>query len=249
MTRRLSASSKWSFCFVCILPVTRGLVAPPLAVHFRHMRKHKHATLGSMPDRSHAFVESGDEDGIRANETDGSESSAPPDKLKPMSRLAMAAADWMEEEEDHDELLAYWDRFDEAKSKSKNDGDSSSPSNTTPSIEEEYDYDADISTEERLDRYYQSRGIDKSAERKHVEQIDLAVASAVAAASALEAIRALEKVRPYLQVGSKRGGAALLELARAYLANGEEDEAFEICKDLMKSNPPRASDKGEEADG
>ena len=32
---------------------------------------------------------------------------------KPQSRLAMAAADWLEEE-DEDELAMYWDRFDAA---------------------------------------------------------------------------------------------------------------------------------------
>lgn len=151
----------------------------------------------------------------------------------------MAAADWLEEEED--ELLSYWDRYDAAKSNSGTASADGNKSSAASSVSAE----TDLSTEERLDRYFESRGIDKSTEKKHAPEIESAVSYATnSASSASEAIAALEKVRPYLQVGSKLGGTALLELAYAYQAAASDQEDYEgeykeICNAIIETNPLR----------
>mmetsp|Transcript_34115 Transcript_34115/g.50956 ORF Transcript_34115/g.50956 Transcript_34115/m.50956 type:complete len:82 (-) Transcript_34115:526-771(-) len=79
-----------------------------------------------------------------------------------MSRLIMAAADWMEKEED--ELNFYWEHYYNAKQSNTlksdltNDQNDEESQKTTPS---------DLSTEELLDRYFQKFGIDKRTEKEH----------------------------------------------------------------------------------
>ena len=112
---------------------------------------------------------------------DGEEEEAPvlsgaaaTNTTKSMSPLAMAAADWLEDEED--ELAAYWDRFDAAK---RGDGEikgSPAASGVSSPL-----LDADTTTEERLDSYYESRGIDKAAEATNRRTIESAVEEACAA--------------------------------------------------------------------
>lgn len=96
----------------------------------------------------------------------------------------MAAADWLEEEEE-DELTMYWDRFDAAKAASKtNVGEQAkdravqvSAGQSTPTSTKGGN-DANLSTEELLERYHESRGINKEEERKYGAQIEEATRSA-----------------------------------------------------------------------
>mmetsp|Transcript_32025 Transcript_32025/g.47115 ORF Transcript_32025/g.47115 Transcript_32025/m.47115 type:complete len:203 (+) Transcript_32025:210-818(+) len=150
---------------------------------------------------------------------------------KKMSRLAMAAADWMEEEED--ELNLYWERYDNAKQSKTPKPDLTNVPNdesTTTSA---------LSTEELLNRYFQKFGIDKRTEKEHVDEIlrALEIANAVTT-QPTQAIRVLEEVRPYLQIKSRLGGNALLELGAAYEDNDEYDKARDIYESL-KENPER----------
>jgi hypothetical protein len=152
---------------------------------------------------------------------------------KPQSRLARLAEDWLEEEED--ELLQYWERFDEktkqetviaveeeATSSDDSDGEPG-PANST------------LTTEQRLERYYDRRGIHKSNERKHANKIQAAIATAQAASTPEQAIAALVQVQPYLQSRTQLGGTALLELAIAlWQRDGHPDEA--LCEALL-DNP------------
>lgn len=150
---------------------------------------------------------------------------------KALSPLAMAAADWLDDEED--EISKYWEKFDDAKrgDRAKND-----VSRTASEAEEAPGAKSGATTEELLDNYYESRGINKAAEREHQGEIEGAVQEARAAESAEEAVRILEKVRPYLQQNTKLGGETLLELAECYEAKGESERADEIYGSLQ-SNP------------
>lgn len=153
----------------------------------------------------------------------------------------MAAADWLEEEEE-DELSMYWDRFDAAKAASKTNGGEQatdgavqvSAGQSTPTSTFD-DNNVDMSTEKLLERYHESRGINKEKERKYGVQIELATRSAKRASSASEAIRILNAVLPYLQYNTKLGGKAYLELAQALDANGDEGAATEIYRELATS--------------
>mmetsp|Transcript_58364 Transcript_58364/g.86793 ORF Transcript_58364/g.86793 Transcript_58364/m.86793 type:complete len:82 (+) Transcript_58364:40-285(+) len=79
-----------------------------------------------------------------------------------MSRLTMAAADWIEKEED--ELNLYHEHYYNAKQSNTlksdltNDQNDEEYQKTTPS---------DLSTEELLDRCFQKFGIDKRTEKEH----------------------------------------------------------------------------------
>lgn len=165
----------------------------------------------------------------------------PASKPKAMSRLAIAAADWMEEEED--ELFSYWDRFDDAKSNAKQKDRIAKTSTVTSLFTTDTEsnlLNTTISTEERLDRYFKSRGIDKSLEKKHSKDIERAMRYATnSALCPMDAIQELEKVQPYMQIGSNIGGSALLELAYAYQANGDIDEMVTICNMIIENNPLR----------
>eukprot|EP00978_Attheya_sp_CCMP212_P001218 scaffold2550_cov48-Attheya_sp.AAC.1 len=155
-------------------------------------------------------------------------------ETKSMSPLAMAAADWLEEEED--ELSLYWEKFDDA----KRDGLSNkSRVNTATELlvdEKNVSPVVAITTEELLDRYYESRGISRKTEQMHEQEIKDAVKAARKASSAEEAIRRLEVVRSYLQCNTQLGGNALLELAECYEANEEPEKALEIYE-KVRTNP------------
>lgn len=163
---------------------------------------------------------------------------------KPQSRLAMAAADWLEED-DGDELAMYWDRFDAAKAAAKSGGDRKKEQAEREVRQEggmavmTNDDDDEIadnaSTEELLERYHESRGINKEEERKYGPQIEEATRAAGCASSASEAIRILEAFRPYLQYNTKLGGNAYLELAQALDANEDVDAATDIYLELATS--------------
>jgi hypothetical protein len=138
---------------------------------------------------------------------------------KPQSRLARLAEDWLEEE---DELQLYWERFDE-----KTKQEEPLPATTI--------YDADdksLTTEQRLERYYDRRGISKRCEQEHAQEIKEALDKAQLAATPEQAIAFLEQVQPWLQINSKLGGTALLELAIALWQRDEiPDEA--LCQELL----------------
>ena len=151
---------------------------------------------------------------------------------KSLSPLAMAAADWLEEEED--ELAMYWDRYDVAKSDNSNNDIKEQPQQSTP---QPFDTES-ISTEERLDRYYESRNIDRGVERKHSTQIKQAIENSKKASSASEAIQYLTPIRQYLQYNTKLGGNAYFELAQALDASDQDDsirEATDIYEKLSSS--------------
>ena len=121
---------------------------------------------------------------------------------KGMSPLAMAAADWLEEEED--ELSKYWERFDDAKRVDRT-------ITSTDAISRPRTFDEQGltgTTEQLLDSYYRSRGIDKEAETKHRSTIENAVNKASKAASAEEAVRytqlheALKQANPHYKQAS-----------------------------------------------
>mmetsp|Transcript_28845 Transcript_28845/g.83696 ORF Transcript_28845/g.83696 Transcript_28845/m.83696 type:complete len:276 (+) Transcript_28845:2-829(+) len=163
---------------------------------------------------------------------------------KPQSRLAMAAADWLEEEED--ELSQYWDRFDAAKAASKGGdvrvtqtagraADQTTALPTSSDANTSTNNNVALSTEELLERYHESRGINKEEERKHGRQIEDAVRAAGRASSAKEAIRILDAVRPYLQYNTKLGGTAFLELAQAMEADGDCHAATKVYRELATS--------------
>jgi hypothetical protein len=153
-------------------------------------------------------------------------------KKASLSPLAMAAADWRDDEED--EISKYWERFDNSKradtattdvGRAVSDAGGAGRTSTSAAT-----------TEELLDSYFESRGINKAAERESQGEIENSVHAARRATSAEEAVRILEKARPFLQPNTKLGGGALLELAECYEAKGEPERADEIYYSL-KSNP------------
>ena len=157
---------------------------------------------------------------------------------KPMSRLAMAAADWLDDDDDgYDELSNYWNKFEEAKNnKSEKASLPKEVKSSSSSLSPPYgNINPTTTTEELLDRYYKGRGIDKSMESKYKDKIKDAIQKANNAPNASEAIKILQSVRPYMQPNTKFGGEALIELAQAYDANNEEDSACEIYTILLRS--------------
>lgn len=149
---------------------------------------------------------------------------------KGLSPLAMAAADWLEEEDD--ELAMYWDRFDAAKSGTK----------SITGHEDHEDEDSlpvlssnEKSTEQLLDGYYQRRGIDKGEEKKYAPLIRKATESSRKASSAEDALKIFKPVRQYLQFNTKLGGYAYLEIAKALDAIDDVNEATMIYEKLAAS--------------
>jgi hypothetical protein len=136
------------------------------------------------------------------------------------------AEEWLEEEEG-DELTKYWERFD---MKEKQE-----PTVVVAEKEEE-----NLSTEQRLERYYDRRGINKKKEEDHAISIQEAIQTAKKAATSEQAIAALQKVRPWLQVNTRLGGTALVELAIALWQKDEEEEALLLCQELLSSPHVRA---------
>jgi hypothetical protein len=149
-----------------------------------------------------------------------------PPPSKPQSRLARLAEEWLEEEEG-DELTKYWERFD---MKEKQE-----PTVVVAEKEEE-----NLSTEQRLERYYDRRGINKKKEEDHAISIQEAIQTAKKAATSEQAIAALQKVRPWLQVNTRLGGTALVELAIALWQKDEEEEALLLYQELLSSPHVRA---------
>lgn len=214
---------------------SKGFVSPSSNAN-AFLSPHRMCSSDDKQLRHFASKDSSDES--PTTEEDKNDTSSSSSETKPMSRLAMAAADWMEEE---DELQSYWDRYDTAKSTSNKDAEIKN----APSASDLSQEDETLTTDERLDRYFQSRGIDKSIEKKYASNIENAIKHANSASSSLDAIQSLEKVRSYMQIGSKLGGTALLELAYAYQAysneegNEYEDKFREICNDIIEKNPLR----------
>jgi len=188
-----------------------------------HARRRCVDTTITFP-RNHNILNAVDEN-IQSNsdENDDEKKSV----AKPLSPLAMAAADWLEEEED--ELALYWDRYDVAKKSSSKEQPQSTP--PQPLL----DTDSNTTTEERLDRYYESRNIDRGVERQHATQIKHAIETSKKASSADEAIQLLTPIRQYLQYNTKLGGNAYFELAQALDANDQVGEATDIYEKLASS--------------
>ncbi len=179
-------------------------------------RRH-HVLRMSTPEKSDDADDGNDSSSMPARDD---ESFAPvQEETKALSPLAMAAADWLEEEED--ELVLYWDRFDAARSSRSGNNDEEDDDEGQGRQQITSQNDEGATTEQLLDRYYQGRGIDKKGGRKHGEQIRKATESAGRASSAEDAVKALEPVRPYLQFNTKAGGNAYFELAQALDASGE----------------------------
>jgi hypothetical protein len=177
--------------------------------------------------------EGNDEDPFREDERSGNSDT------KSLSPLAMAAADWLEDEDD--ELALYWDRFDATKRRRSTDdadGGDAAPRPPQPGTASSASSDHDregATTEQLLDRYHASRGIDKREDEKHAARIKAATASARGAASAEDALRNLEPMRRHLQYNTKVGGTAYFELAQALDASGDATEARGIYERLAAS--------------
>jgi len=150
---------------------------------------------------------------------------------KPQSRLARLAQDWLEEEED--ELQLYWERFDDKKGGSDEEGaGSSSQARRNARGDQDEDGGSPLTTEQRLERYCDRRGINRRRERERAAEIQQALEAARGATTPEQAILYLEEVRPWLQINSKLGGTALLELAIALCQrDGVPDEA--LCEELL----------------
>jgi len=186
-------------------------------------------SLGLADDSIHDQKQSQNE--ANSKENDDISTLGNPDD-KPKSRLALLAEDWLEEGED--ELASYWERFDENK-KGNVSTDSKATSFASPgsykNIVDDSSSEA-LTTEERLERYYNSREINKKKEEQFKSNIEYAINAARKAATAESAIVELEKVQPYLQVNSKLGGTALYELVIAmWQRDGIADE--ELLEKLM----------------
>ena len=162
-----------------------------------------------------------------SKEGEKADDEAPPvAATKPKSRLAQLAEDWLEEEED--ELQMYWDRFEE----NKVNGNTAARSEPQKEVAD----DENLTTEQRLERYFDSRGIHKGNERKYASQIEQAISKAQSAQTPEQAIAVLSEVQPYLQVRTRLGGMALYELAVAlWQRDGEPDE--DLMQELIQKNP------------
>jgi hypothetical protein len=119
--------------------------------------------------------------------TSSSESSTPP-----KSRLARLAEDWLMEQE-QDELVSCWQRFDE-KTTTRTDPAPAAPCSSTTA--DESLVQSSLTTEERLERYLDSRGIRRKEEQLHQNEIETAIQLAQKATSPQEALIALEAVQP-----------------------------------------------------
>jgi hypothetical protein len=175
--------------------------------------------------------ESQEEDDIMIDSSEPLKPSKTPTDLPPSSgqtksRLALLAEDWLDDDEE-DELQKYWERFDEK---------SPQPQQPTTSNTQDNDdsFSSSLTTEERLERYLDSRGIRRKEERLHQKEIEDAIQTAQKATTAEEAIQALEAVQPYLQVHTRLGGTALVEyLIATWQSDRTLDE--ELCRALLKN--------------
>ena len=139
----------------------------------------RYVDIPTLPHRRKHILYTTDDDiqSPNSHENDANLDNETKNVAKPLSPLAMAAADWLEEEED--ELAMYWDRYDVAK-KSSTSGSSTAQPQSIPPSEPSGSLDDTINTatsttEELLDRYYESRNIDRGLERSHATQIKQAI--------------------------------------------------------------------------
>ena len=157
-----------------------------------------------------------------------------------LSPLAMAAADWIDDGYEEDELAKYWERFDDAKSEGRRSDTTASETESslskTAGSQPLPRSSENLTTDELLDQYHAGRGIDRNMESRHRKSIEKALEAAGRSSSAGEAVRLLEGVQPYLQPNTRVGGGALLELAQAYDADGDDKRALDIYVTL-RSNP------------
>lgn len=183
---------------------------------------------------------------------------------KPLSPLAMAAMEMLEEqeqeenarlrmqtneaevvveeEEEDDELAAYWDRYDESKRLGVHEVDREALLRLRKQSDaEELPQDKAARTDYLLNRYYARYGIDKATEDLHRAEIEAAIATCqrelAARGAAAAALLALRKVEPFVQVNSKLGSAFLFELARVHETAGHEDDARGVYESLQRDHP------------
>jgi hypothetical protein len=71
-----------------------------------------------------------------------------------------------------------------------------------------------LSTEQRLERYYDRRGINKEKEEDHATSIQEAVQTAKKAATSEQVLTAFQKVRPWIQVNTRLGWSSSMEESR-----------------------------------
>lgn len=93
-------------------------------------------------------------------------------------------------------------------------------------------------TREKLQRYRVKVGIDVESEKEHAGAIEEALkigSVAMQRGMYATAVSALEKVTPYCSTNSKVGGQVFLELAMAYEAVGQTQEAITVYKTLSRS--------------
>ena len=84
-----------------------------------------------------------------------------------------------------------------------------------------------LNTEQKLNQYYQNRGIDKELDTKYKPLIQSTIQSiSTKASNAEEAIDILLQIKSYIQPNTKTGGEALLELCIAYISRRYDDRAL-----------------------
>ena len=217
----------------CWLSLTLFIASFELSLGFAINEHYSSSSIYIIPCRrtsSSLHASDGNDEDLSSPTPNASDQSNEDKKKIAQSPLAMAAQDWLEDDDD-DELYSYWNRFDEKKSDAKT-GERAKALDIPnfPVV------DRSLSTEQLLDQYYEGRGIDKRVENQHKEEIQKALDSATKAKSAKEAVNMLEAVRPWLQSNTKLGGKALLELGEAYEADDNVNEAKTIFESLQ-SNP------------
>mmetsp|Transcript_40089 Transcript_40089/g.84172 ORF Transcript_40089/g.84172 Transcript_40089/m.84172 type:complete len:293 (+) Transcript_40089:35-913(+) len=157
---------------------------------------------------------------------------------KPKSRLAMLAEDWMaEEEEEEDDLAKYWQQFEDNKINNQR------PQAEPETIEMETNNNNLLTTEERLEQYFDRRGINKRKEKEHSAEIQQAITTAKSILASgrppQRAIQTLQEVRPYLQSNTRLGGTALFQLVLALYSNDDQEEALLLCRELRQNRHVR----------
>jgi len=157
---------------------------------------------------------------------------------RPLSPLAMAAADWLEEEEEDDEWAQYWNRFEDGKR-----GDSATVSTTDVSTSSSTHAsnttdDRNLSTEERLERYLQSRGIDRQQQSQVEPELQRVLQDCKTQFTAQQVIDTLQQIEPLLSKHTQLGGTLYLEYAMALWKTEQKELALEICR-AQRKNPHR----------
>ncbi len=173
----------------------------------------------TIPRHSTLYLYCKDNDGT--SETDQVDN--PPPTI-PQSRLARLAEDWLDEEKLEDERISYWERFEE-KTPNQLSHDALLPNRDESCL---------LTTEERLERYLDNRGIRRKEELDHQDKIETAIQLAQKATTSDDAIVALENVQPWLQVHTRLGGLALVEyLIAQWQTTGILDK--KLCSVLLQS--------------